>query len=99
MHGETHTTTDHDVIKRWVQERGGKPASIRETRKRGETAGILRINFPGFSGEEVLEPISWNDFFAKFEQDGLAFQYQEKTGGGELSRFARFVRRENEGVQ
>jgi len=94
MAGEAKVTTDHDTIKRWVQERGGKPASIRETRKQGEGAGILRINFPGYSGEEVLESISWNDFFSKFEREHLAFMYQEHTHSGEPSRFAKFISRD-----
>lgn len=31
MAGESKTTTDHPTIKRWVEERGGRPAAVRET--------------------------------------------------------------------
>ena len=26
-----HTTTDHDFIRRWVEERGGKPSRVKRT--------------------------------------------------------------------
>jgi hypothetical protein len=92
MAGESHTTTDHKVIRKWVEERGGRPATAKGTgRGRGE-AGILRIDFPGYSGEESLEEISWEEFFDTFDDKKLAFLYQEKTGG-EQSRFCKFVSR------
>lgn len=57
-------------------------------------AGILRIDFPGYSGEESLEPISWEEFFAKFDESNLAFLYQEMTSSGDPSRFNKFISRE-----
>ena len=35
-------TTDHEVIKAWVEERGGRPARVAQEDKGG---GILRIDF------------------------------------------------------
>ena len=93
MAGESKSTTDHEVIKRWTQERGGKPATVRGTGGE-EEAGVLRIDFPGYSGEESLEEISWEEFFDKFEGKKLAFLYQEETSGGEESRFFKFVSRD-----
>jgi hypothetical protein len=93
MAGESHTTTDHNLIRKWVEERGGWPATVKGTGRGGEEAGILRINFPGYSGEESLEEISWEEFFGKFDEKKLAFLYQEKTSGGEQSRFCKFVSR------
>jgi hypothetical protein len=55
--------------------------------------GILRIDFPSYGAEDSLEPISWDEFFKKFEENGLAFLYQETKDGGQ-SRFFKFVRRE-----
>ncbi len=92
--GESKTTTDHNVIRRWAEERGGKPASVRGTERKGEEAGLLRIDFPGYSGENTLEPISWDDFFEKFDESGLAFLYQEQTKEGEPSRFFKFIANE-----
>jgi len=31
MAGETKITTDHDEIRRWVEARGGKPATVKGT--------------------------------------------------------------------
>lgn len=91
---QSHTTTDHDTIRRWVEKRGGHPATVSATAEPGE-AGILRIDFPGYGGEETLEEISWDEFFEKFDAAGLAFLYQEHTAEGEISRFSKFVHQES----
>ncbi|MBD8062204.1 hypothetical protein [Oceanitalea stevensii] len=92
MASETSTTTDHDEIRRWVEEHDGKPASVRGTED-GDTAGILRIDFPGGAGTDDLEHISWEDWFAKFEDEKLAFLYQEHKASGEDSTFFKLVSR------
>ena len=96
MAGESKTTTDHEAIKRWVEERGGHPATVKGTGD-GDEAGVLRIDFPGYSGEGRLEPIPWEEFFDKFEESKLAFLCQDETSGGPESRFFKFVRREGAG--
>ena len=88
---ESKTTTDHDEIRRWAEERHGHPASVKGTGK--SEPGILRIDFPGYSGEEKLEEIGWDEFFDKFEKENLAFLYQDKTGSGGTSRFFKLVNR------
>jgi hypothetical protein len=87
------TTTDHETIRRWVEERGGSPAEVEATARRGET-GILRIDFPGFSGEGSLRPIPWDEWFQKFDEAGLALVYEDETAGGERSNFNKLVSRE-----
>jgi hypothetical protein len=93
---ESKTTTDHDEIRRWVEERGGRPARVKGT-ERGDDVGILRVDFSGDGDgdddDDALEPISWEEFFDEFDREGLAFLYQEKTADGQLSRFNKFVRR------
>ncbi|MBW3600085.1 MAG: hypothetical protein KY475_22785 [Planctomycetes bacterium] len=84
-------TTDHKTIRKWAEERGGHPAAVKETTSKDDP-GILRIDFPGYSGEETLEEISWDDFFQKFDESNLAFLYQENTDG-QTSRFCKFVSR------
>jgi hypothetical protein len=91
MATESKSTTNHDEIKKWAEARGGRPATVKNTAK-GEEAGILRIDFPGYSGEGSLETISWDDFFKKFDEAGLKFLYQDKTKDGEESRFFKFIR-------
>jgi len=41
MAGESKSTTDHQEIRRWVEERGGRPARVKETGSDGDP-GILR---------------------------------------------------------
>jgi hypothetical protein len=87
------TTTDHKKIQQWVESRGGKPATVKRTGDEAEP-GVLRIDFPGYSGEDSLETISWDKFFEKFEESKLAFLYQEELKSGEESRFFKFVNRD-----
>lgn len=90
---ESHMTTDHKTIRHWVEQRGGQPASVKGTGDGGDV-GILRVDFPHFGAEESLSAISWEEFFRKFDERDLAFLYQEQTKSGEMSRFFKFVRRD-----
>src|SRR6476661_2666771 len=84
-------TTDHQTIMSWVDKRGGHPAHVTGSGK-GGNAGILRIDYPGFSGEQTLEPLDWDVWFDAFEQNGLALLYQDEGD----SRFSKLVRRRPE---
>ena len=86
----SHQTTNHDEIRRWAEQRDGHPASVRGTAEGGEDAGLLRIVF---RDDEDLEEIGWDDFFEKFDEEKLAFLYQDKTADGGESRFFKFVQR------
>ena len=88
------TTEDHDTIRRWVEERDGVPAAVRETESDGDP-GILRIDFPGGTGEDVLDHISWDEWFDKFDQNDLVFLYQEEKSDGEGSTFFKLVHRDD----
>jgi hypothetical protein len=92
MESKTRTTTDHEEIRRWVEEHGGKPARVRGTGSDGDP-GVLRIDFPGGSGEEELEPIDWDEWFRKFDENNLAFLYQEEKADGGDSTFFKLVKR------
>ena len=92
MASETTTTTDHDEIRRWVEEHDGTPASVRGT-ERSDEAGVLRIDFPGGAGTDELEHISWEEWFEKFEAENLAFLYRERKASGEDSTFFKLVSR------
>lgn len=74
---DNRTTTDHDEIRRWVEERGGRPALAMELQD--EPLG-LRIEFPEDRGkpEEGLLLISWDEFFAKFDEANLVFLYRDE---------------------
>jgi hypothetical protein len=88
--GESKSTRDHDVIRHWVEQRGGRPAAVRDTGGSND-AGVLRIDFPGYSGEQTLETITWDEFFAKFEEKDLQFVYQDTTSSGDPSRFCKLM--------
>jgi hypothetical protein len=87
---QSKTTTDHDTIRQWVEERQGQPATVEGTSE-GDEPGLLRIDFPDGEADPALETIEWDDFFEKFDESGLAFVYQEQTADGQLSRFCKFV--------
>jgi hypothetical protein len=80
---EATTTTDHEAIRQWAEDRDGRPAVVRTS---GE-GGILRIDFG--EPEESLEPIEWDEFFRIFDDNNLAFLHQEEG----QSRFNKFVER------
>ena len=84
---EATTTTDHDTIRAWIEERNGRPARV----KTGGQGGILRIDFG--DTDENLEEISWDDFFQIFDENKLAFLHQDQTADGKTSRFNKFVDR------
>lgn len=90
--GSAKTTTDHEEIKRWVEERGGRPACVKG-RGSGDDPGILRIDFPGYSGEDTLAKMSWDDWFRAFEANHLAFLHSDEASGGGESRFNKLVSR------
>jgi hypothetical protein len=91
---ESITTTDHEEIRRWVEKRGGRPARVRDTGSNGDP-GILRIDFPGRGDDDALEPMSWEDWFDAFDENELAFLYQEETQEGGESRFSKLVSRDS----
>lgn len=81
------TTTDHDEIRRWVEKNGGWPARVKATGSKKGDPGILRIDYPGFSGEETLAKMNWDQWFEWFDKNALAFVYQPNT------RFSKLVAR------
>lgn len=88
---ESKITADHQVVRKWAEERGGVPSVVKGTG--GKEGGILRFDFPPVGTKPNLEKISWEDFFKIFENKNLALLYQEKTRTGEQSRFNKFVSR------
>ena len=78
------TTTDHDAVRRWAEARGT-----------GGDAGVPRLDFDDGDGpDEGLERISREEFFATFDERGLAFLRRDETRDGSPGRLDRFVRRE-----
>ena len=91
---KTTATTDHEEIREWAEERGATPACVRGTGGKGDV-GMLRLDFPGYTGEESLEAIEWDQWFEIFDEQGLALLYQETTASGAISNFNKLVSRES----
>ncbi|ALG89206.1 MULTISPECIES: hypothetical protein [Actibacterium] len=85
---EAEITTDHDVIRKWTESRGGHPTRVAGT---GD-GGVLRIDF--HPPDDGLKTIEWGEFFTVFEDRKLAFLHLNKTEGGQPSRFNKFVDRD-----
>jgi hypothetical protein len=96
MRHMTNRTTDHEIIETWAEARGGRPVIVAATRTgEGDSeSGLLRIDFGEKDGE--FEEISWEEFFRIFDENSLAFLYQEETDEGEESKFCKFVERTEE---
>jgi len=90
---EGKTTTDHEQIKRWVEDRGGHPARVKGTAVH-DSSGVLLIDYPGYSGTQTLEAISWDEFFQGFEENNLAFLYHDERKAGGEGRFSKLVNRD-----
>lgn len=88
----SRATTDHEEIRRWAEERGAHPACVRKTGGKGDI-GMIRLDFPGYSGSRSLEQIGWEDFFRKFDENRLALVYEENTSRGQKSNFNKLVKR------
>lgn len=55
---------------------------------------MIRLDFPGFSGAQSLEPIGWDEWFQKFDESKLALLVQDKTARGQKSNFNKLIGRE-----
>ncbi len=93
---DSTTTTDHAQIKKWVEARGGKPASVKGTRNKNDS-GMIRIEFPNapHANDADLQPMSWDEWFKDFDSNGLAFLHQDKTSDGKTSNFNKLVKRDS----
>src|SRR5436305_15181390 len=84
--------TDHEEIRAWAEERDAKPSCVKSTGGKDDV-GMIRLDFPGYSGENSLEEISWDDGFDKVKASGLALIVQETTAEGQQSNFNKLVTR------
>lgn len=89
----SETTTDHEAIRKWIEDRGGRPSVVRATEDDGRGGGILRVDFR--DPDDALDDVDWDEFFRIFDDSKLAFLHQDKTKDGKESRFNKFVSREN----
>jgi hypothetical protein len=84
------TLIDHDSIRRWADQHGARPARVRGTGDEADP-GILRLDFEGYSGEDSLDEIDWDEWFRKFDDSGLALLIDNS---GRSPNFNKLVRRD-----
>lgn len=89
---QSRATIDRDEIRAWAVQNGGTPASVRYTDD-GVGPGVLRIDFHCCADQDQLEHISWETWFQKFDDAGLALLYQTALSGRGGSTFFRLVKR------
>ena len=88
-------TIDHEEIRKWAESRKAKPSRVAGTEGKDDP-GLIRLDFPGYSGEGKLEEISWEEWFQKFDENELGLLIQEKTADGETSNFNKLVKRDGQ---
>ena len=86
-------TSDHEQIRKWAEARKAKPSCVLGTGD-DEDPGVIRLDFPGFSGEGKLKEISWEEWFQQFDENNLEMLLQEETADGEQSNFNKIVKKE-----
>lgn len=89
--GDTETTTDHDTIREWVEERGSTAAQV--TEPVGDDPGSLAV-VPEGKMDDSVRGISWEAFFEIFEDEELAFVYQIDKDDPDEQWFCTFIERE-----
>ncbi len=82
--GRSLITTDHDVIRQWAEARDAVPATV-EGSEHGDHLGVLRLDFGG--DNDRLRHVSWDEWFATFDERQLNFIYQETRSDGTQSNF------------
>ena len=91
--GRSLATTNHEVIKRWAEERDATPATVEGT-EHGDLLGVLRFDFGG--DNDRLRHVSWDEWFETFDRRRLNFIYQEERRDGRQSNFFRIESPERE---
>jgi hypothetical protein len=81
----SNTTTDHNEIRRWAEQHGGRPAAVEGTGS-GDDPGILRIMFPDAPqhDDENLEELSWDEWLTAFDANGLALVHEPDSNFNKL---------------
>lgn len=101
-----HLVMDHEAVKLWAEARGGSPMMEDQPDGRGGTRSVLQITF----GQHALnadenegpdrisgfELVSWDDWLAEFDRQGLALKVNDEQPGLEDNDFE-FVARNGQG--
>lgn len=91
MPGESHTTTARNIIRHWIEARGGHPATVRGTERGGEHADILRVDFPDGGADQKLKSLEWDELFQKFWRNRSRLPLSERNEGRQDQPFFKLV--------
>jgi hypothetical protein len=97
---------DHEAVKLWAEARGGNPMMEDQPDGRGGSRSLLQITF----GQHALnadenegpdpivgfELVSWDDWLAEFDRQGMALKVNDEQPGIEDNDFE-FVARSGHG--
>ena len=91
-------TINREEIESWAKKRGGIPKVIDHPESEGDPVG-LRIDFPGtmddaFLDNHLTRKISWDNFFDRFDEMGLAFVFEKDNHLNDISLSYRFINRD-----
>ncbi len=89
----SQTLTDHEAIREWAESRRARPACVTGTGGKDDV-GMIRLDFPGYTGGDSLQEISWEEWFRQFDANGLALVVQDQTASGERSNFNKLIKRD-----
>lgn len=90
-------TINHEEIQAWVEKHHGTAQLIDEIDATGDSVGI-RIDFPGTKDDMLIDrekyrKATWEDWFKVFEQQNLAFGYDDEIQPDDQNRLYRFEKR------
>ena len=88
--GQSLATRNHDVILEWAEERQAVPSIVGGSTA-GNGIGVLRLDFPGYSGDR-LKKVDWDEWFRTFDKNSLTFLFQEHKRDGSRSNFFKLSR-------
>jgi len=101
-----HLVKSHEAVKLWAEARGGSPMMEDQPDGRGGTRSVLQITFGQHAlnadeneGPDRLggfELVSWDDWLAEFDRQGLALKVNDEVPGSEDNDFE-FVARSGHG--
>jgi hypothetical protein len=78
-----NTTIDHEEIKKWAEDNNAVPTVVQDG---DEATSILRFDIGNDDAD--LTRVNWEHFFELFEQNNVAFLYDDS------STFNKFISRE-----